>query len=105
MVLVLTSTSKTPCAWGKKKTKEHAKYFLCIQVNIGDLPELTLPLNSKCIHCGEGISMAREITLARRTWDLLKPLEVNADTINVERHLPSQFQLSPPKLEGVMFSR
>lgn len=49
--------------------------------------------------------MAREITLARRTWDLLKPVEVNADTINVERHLPSQFQLLPPKLEGGILFR
>lgn len=41
----------------------------------------------------------REILLARHTWELLKPLQSNADTINVERHLPTQFQLSPPKAE------
>jgi hypothetical protein len=43
--------------------------------------------------------MVREIPLARYTWELLKPLESNADTINVERHLPTQFQLAPPKAE------
>lgn len=46
--------------------------------------------------------MAREITLARQTWDLLKPLEPNSDAIHVERHQPSQFQLSPPKIEAGM---
>jgi hypothetical protein len=43
--------------------------------------------------------MVREISLARHTWELLKPLESNADTINVERHLPMQFQLAPPKVD------
>lgn len=47
--------------------------------------------------------MLREVTLARYAWDILKPLEVNADTINVERHLPTQFQLAAPKSE-VLFS-
>ena len=47
--------------------------------------------------------MAREISLARHTWDLLKPLEPSADTINVERHLPTQFQLAPPKETGMIF--
>ena len=46
--------------------------------------------------------MAREVSLARHAWDLLKPLESNADTINVERHLPTQFLLSPPKLDTGM---
>ena len=40
----------------------------------------------------------------RHTWELLKPLEPNVDTINVERHLPTQFQLGPPKTEtGMLF--
>lgn len=48
--------------------------------------------------------MLREIPLVRHTWDLLKPLEANADTINVERHLPTQFHLGPPKLDtGLLF--
>lgn len=44
----------------------------------------------------------REVSLARQTWDILKPLEPNPDTINVERHLRTQFQLSPPRLEACM---
>lgn len=44
--------------------------------------------------------MAREIPLARRAWDLLGRLEVDADTINVERHLPSQFQIGPPSVDA-----
>jgi hypothetical protein len=61
-----------------------------------------LPPHAKCIHCGGAVTIAREVSLARHTWDLLKPLESNADTINVERHLPTQFLLSPPKPETVM---
>jgi hypothetical protein len=45
------------------------------------------------------VTMMRELLLARHTWELLKPLESNADTINVERHLPTQFMLGPPKAE------
>jgi hypothetical protein len=41
----------------------------------------------------------REISLARRTWDLLKPLESNIDTINIERHLPTQFRLAPQTVD------
>lgn len=54
---------------------------------------------STCIICGEEATVMREISLARNTWDLLKPLEPNADTINVERHLSTQFQLSSPRME------
>jgi hypothetical protein len=43
--------------------------------------------------------MMREVSLARQTWDTLKPLEPNPDTINVERHLRTQFQLVPPKFD------
>jgi hypothetical protein len=46
--------------------------------------------------------MLREIPLARHTWELLKPIQSNADPVNVERHLPSQFQLAPPKSEPGM---
>lgn len=38
--------------------------------------------------------------LARRAWEVLGQLEVDADTINVERHLPSHFKMEPPKLEA-----
>ena len=47
--------------------------------------------------------MIRELTLARHTWEILKPLESNADTINVERHLSTQFRLAAPKADGAMF--
>lgn len=48
--------------------------------------------------------MAREVPLARRAWEVLGQLEVDADTINVERHLPSQFQMGPPKFEAEIFN-
>lgn len=38
--------------------------------------------------------------LARQAWELLRPLEPDADTINVEKHLPTRFQLGLPKLEA-----
>lgn len=43
----------------------------------------------------------REVSIARHTWDVLKPLEPNPDTINVERHLRTQFQLSAPRFESM----
>jgi hypothetical protein len=43
----------------------------------------------------------REVSIARQAWDILKPLEPNPDTINVERHLRTQFQLTPPKFESM----
>lgn len=52
--------------------------------------------------CGEPITMMREVSLARQIWDTLKPLEPNPDTINVERHLRTQFQLVPPKFDTSM---
>ncbi|KAH8682932.1 hypothetical protein BGZ60DRAFT_524277 [Tricladium varicosporioides] len=60
---------------------------------------VTLPLGSKCLECEEPISFMREISIVRQIWGRLKPLEPNADTINVERHLPTQFQQNPPKAE------
>jgi hypothetical protein len=47
--------------------------------------------------------MVREVSIVRHTWEMLKPLEPNADTINVERHLPTQFQLASPKVETGIF--
>ncbi|KAL2127209.1 hypothetical protein VTI74DRAFT_11105 [Chaetomium olivicolor] len=63
-------------------------------------PELRLPLKSRCVYCGEAITLAREVPVARQTWELVEPLRPDADTINVERHLPTQFQLAPPKPEA-----
>ncbi|KAI9046854.1 hypothetical protein LZ554_008933 [Drepanopeziza brunnea f. sp. 'monogermtubi'] len=73
---------------------------LSLALDTRDSSEIYLPPNSKCLVCGEVISMMREIPLARQTWELLKPLESNADTINVERHLPTQFQMAPPKFDA-----
>lgn len=61
--------------------------------------EIPLPPDSICGACGDSISIMREVLIASNTWDLFKPLGANADTINVERHLPSQFQILPPKVE------
>lgn len=67
-----------------------------------DTAEVLLPPKSRCLVCGDEITMMREVTFARDTWELLKPLESNADTINVERHLPTQFQMNAPKVETGM---
>lgn len=40
--------------------------------------------------------MAREVPVIRYAWELLHPLEADADTLSVERHLPSQFTVPPP---------
>lgn len=63
-------------------------------------PEIRLPPQSRCIYCRETISIAREVPIARQTWELLGSLQPDADTVNVERHLPTQFQLGPPKAEA-----
>ncbi|KAL5324907.1 hypothetical protein ACEPPN_006026 [Leptodophora sp. 'Broadleaf-Isolate-01'] len=67
-----------------------------------DTAEVLLPPESRCLVCGEDITMMRELTFAKDAWELLKPLESNADTINVERHLPTQFQMASPKVETGM---
>lgn len=43
--------------------------------------------------------MAREVPVVRNAWELLHPLEADADTLSVERHLPSQFTVAAPRLE------
>ncbi|KAG9242259.1 hypothetical protein BJ878DRAFT_544435 [Calycina marina] len=69
----------------------------------GNGDDIKLPPKSKCLHCGESISMVREVIWMRRIWEILKPLESNnADTINVERHL-THFRLAAPKARGTMF--
>jgi hypothetical protein len=62
-----------------------------------------MPPNSTCATCGEMVTMMREVSLVRNIWELLKPLEPNADTINVERHLPNQFQQSAPRADSGTF--
>ncbi|KAM7220817.1 hypothetical protein V8F06_003886 [Rhypophila decipiens] len=66
--------------------------------------ETTLPAQSKCPCCGEIVTLAREAPLVRRAWELLRPLEPDADTINVERHLPTNFQLAPARSDAGLFS-
>lgn len=44
----------------------------------------------------------REMTLARQVWDLLEPFESHADAVNLERHVPTYFQLPPPKMDGAI---
>ncbi|KAK4041039.1 hypothetical protein C8A01DRAFT_15198 [Parachaetomium inaequale] len=62
-------------------------------------PEICLPPKARCVTCREAITLAREVPTARQTWELVEPLRPDAETINVERHLPTQFQLGPPKPE------
>lgn len=45
------------------------------------------------------MTMMREIPLLRQVWDSLKALEPDADSI-LERHLPSQFELGPPRFDA-----
>ncbi|ODH50361.1 hypothetical protein GX48_03476 [Paracoccidioides brasiliensis] len=71
-----------------------------LPLDLGETSEISLPQGTNCRHCGDAVTMAREIQLALRTWDLLSHIESNADTISVERHLPTQFQLLPPKTES-----
>lgn len=52
-----------------------------------------------CTLCGSKVTMLREVPLARYTWENLKSIIPNVEAINVERHLPTQFLLSPPKTD------
>ncbi|KLJ11601.1 hypothetical protein EMPG_13224 [Blastomyces silverae] len=71
-----------------------------IPLDSGETAEVAIPAGTNCRQCGDAVTMAREIQLARRTWNLLSHLESNADTISVERHLPTQFLLPPPRAEA-----
>ncbi|OJD21078.1 hypothetical protein ACJ73_07583, partial [Blastomyces percursus] len=71
-----------------------------IPLDSREAAEVNIPPGTNCRQCGDIVTMAREIQLARRTWNLLSHLESNADTISVERHLPTQFLLPPPKAEA-----
>ncbi|KAH8819886.1 hypothetical protein F5884DRAFT_815920 [Xylogone sp. PMI_703] len=64
-----------------------------------EAPEINLPSTSTCLICGEEVTLMREILAVRHTWDRLKPLESNSDAASVERHGPTQFQLTAPKAE------
>ncbi|KJZ68394.1 hypothetical protein HIM_12214 [Hirsutella minnesotensis 3608] len=44
--------------------------------------------------------MARGVPLARRIWELLRPLETDADAVNVKLHTSTQFELEPLQLEA-----
>ena len=56
-----------------------------------------LPPGSACPICRQDVSLAREVVLARRTWDALCSLDTDAESINAQRHLPAtQFQMPPP---------
>jgi hypothetical protein len=67
---------------------------------------MSMPPNSTCPTCSEMVTLMREVSIVKNIWELLKPLEPNADTINVERHLPNQFQQSAPKSDsgGMLFN-
>ena len=52
-----------------------------------------------CTLCGSKVTMLREVPLARYTWENLKSIIPNVEAINVERHLPTQFLLSPPRAD------
>ncbi|KAI9150462.1 hypothetical protein HJFPF1_10229 [Paramyrothecium foliicola] len=59
---------------------------------------IDLPLQSKCLQCGDRITIAREVQVARRAWELLGDLEIDAGAINVARHLSTAFQTKPEPL-------
>lgn len=52
-----------------------------------------------CSACDEEISVARELPLARKVWELLHPLQVNADSVGAERHMSNSFQIGSPDTE------
>ncbi|KAM3480816.1 hypothetical protein MY8738_004817 [Beauveria namnaoensis] len=63
------------------------------------LNEVKLPEQATCIKCDERVTVARELPLARKAWELLSPLQVPADSVNAERHMSNSFQLSSPDTE------
>ncbi|KAL2268175.1 hypothetical protein VTJ83DRAFT_3021 [Remersonia thermophila] len=62
-------------------------------------PEVRLPANPGCPHCGGTVTIAREVSMARQIWDIIEPLRPDVDAINIERHVSNQFQLAPPRSE------
>ncbi|XWW92697.1 hypothetical protein V2A60_000622 [Cordyceps javanica] len=63
------------------------------------LQEIRLPELATCVTCDKGVTVARELPLARKVWELLSPLQVNADAVNVERHMSNSFQFGSPDTE------
>jgi hypothetical protein len=63
----------------------------------GNVVEIRLPPKTRCVTCKEVATLVREVPSVRQTWELVETLRPDADTINLERHLPTQFQLGPPK--------
>ncbi|KAK2747293.1 hypothetical protein FQN57_002191 [Myotisia sp. PD_48] len=61
-------------------------------------PEIGLPTDTKCVHCGQIVTLAREIPLARETWALLNCINFRAERLSEQRHDSPPFQLSPPKI-------
>ncbi|KAM3072533.1 hypothetical protein ACMFMG_009329 [Clarireedia jacksonii] len=78
----------------------HADDDLYVQLDSPESGEIKLPAKTKCIQCGEPVTLMREMTLASQVWDLLEPYESHLDAINLERHAPTYFQLPPPRSEG-----
>ncbi|RLL97662.1 hypothetical protein CFD26_104815 [Aspergillus turcosus] len=65
----------------------------------GGASGVAVPRETKCAFCGSAVSMVREVSLARYTWEHLKPLSPNVEAINAERHLPTQFLLAPSRFD------
>ncbi|EGX93559.1 hypothetical protein CCM_04933 [Cordyceps militaris CM01] len=63
------------------------------------LQQIRLSEPSPCVTCDEDYTFARELPLARKVWELLSPLQVNADSVNVERHMSNSFQFASPDTE------
>lgn len=53
--------------------------------------------SAHCPQCGATVAKARELLLAKQTWRLLSSLISNTETVNFERHLPTQFNVVPEK--------
>lgn len=69
------------------------------QLDSVPISEIRLPDFATCITCDECVTMARELPLARRVWELLSPIKVNPDAVNAERHMSSTFQIDSPGIE------
>lgn len=80
----------------------HADDDLYAQLDNPETNEVRLPSKTKCVQCEEPVTLMREMTLARQVWDLLEPFESHADAANLERHVPTYFQLPPPKTDGAI---
>ncbi|EMR91338.1 putative wd40 repeat protein [Botrytis cinerea BcDW1] len=80
----------------------HADDDLYAQLDNPDINEVRLPSKTKCVQCEEPVTIMREMALARQVWDLLEPFESHTDAMHLERHVPTYFQLPPPKVDGAI---